>query len=133
MSMMEILVVLVPMLLPGVVGFLALVYRVRSFIGALIRSPEQLELLRDVAVALMFIGPGIGLVFGLDEKSPASFTYSVATAAFVLFGWVAVQLGRLLQDFRIEQEEEVRRQQVRKARLLRRHGFVGKNRKKRLK
>lgn len=132
-DMMEVLVVLVPMTLVGVVGFVALELRIRSIVGALLRTGEHLEMLRDVVVALMFVGPGLGLVFGIDEKSPKSFAYIVAVAGFVLFGWVALQLNRLLQDLRIEQEVRGRRRQAQKARLSRRQGIVSKKRKIHLK
>lgn len=125
--------VLVPIALVVLIGFLALANCVRQFVSEQLRLKEQLELFRDVAVALMFIGPGFGLVFGIDERSPQLLAYSVAAAAFVLFGWASVQLSNLLRDLRVEQEDLERKEQARKAHLLRRQGIVGKKRKNRLK
>lgn len=130
---MQILVVLVPVALLGVIGCVALEQKVRAFIKAQLQIKEQLELFRDVAVALMFVGPGAGLVFGINEQTSHAMTYLVASAAFVVFGWVAVQLSNLLRDQRLALEAEDRQTRDRMAQLLRRRSVIGKKRKKHLK
>lgn len=132
-KMLHILVVLVPVALFVVIGFVALEHKVRVFIKAQLQVKEQLELFRDIAVALMFLGPSAGLVFGLNEQTSHAMTYVVASAAFVVFGWVAVQLSNLLRDQRVAQEAEDRRTQARMVQLLRRRSVNGRKRKKRLK
>lgn len=132
-NVMKILVVLVPVAIFMVIGFVALEHKVRAFIASQLQVKEQLELFRDIAVALMFIGPSAGLVFGLNEQTPHAITYLVASAAFAVFGWVAVQLSNLLRDQRVAQETEDRQTQARMVQLLRRQSTIGKKGKRRLK
>lgn len=132
-KMLQILVVLVPVAIFLVIGFVALEHKVRAFIKSQLQIKEQLELFRDIAVALMFVGPGAGLVFGINEQTSHAMTYIVASAAFVVFGWVAVQLSNLLRDQRLAQEAEDRQTQARTVQLLRRRGINGRKRKNRLK
>lgn len=76
----------------------------KSAISEILDTPEHVETMRDYAVNASFLGPAVGIVFGVTSESTEA--YVLAAVAFVAATSVAFGLSSLLVS--INEREDTR-------------------------
>lgn len=98
------LVVLAPAIVSAVAGLLivlapwmaSLHASAKAKVAGFFSSKEHVETLRDFLTSAAFIGPAVGVLFGINSES--STAYVLAAVTFVIASWLAFRLSTLFYD-----------------------------------
>lgn len=101
------LVVLIPVLLSGFIGFFAFV---APWFKARMESKEFVEVLRDTIHNIGFIGPAAGVIIGIGAESAMAYVF--AAALFIVAMMFVNALTRNLESLNERQSEEDQRKLV---------------------